>query len=39
VYQTPPHQAVCESYNTVMLEIEAFGELTDGEFFPPRGLA
>jgi hypothetical protein len=36
LYQTASHKSVHQSYNTVVLEIEALGEFADGRFFPSR---
>jgi hypothetical protein len=36
LYQTSTHKSVHQSYNTVVLEIEALGELANGDFFPFR---
>ena len=35
VYQTPPRQAIHQSYNAVVLEIETFGKLANGRGLTP----
>ena len=35
VYQTTPRQAIHQSYNAVVLEIEAFRKLADGRVLTP----
>jgi hypothetical protein len=36
LYQTSTHKSVHQSYNTVVLQIEALGELANGHFFASR---